>query len=157
MVYRLERMQQLNCSIETAWKFFSSPHNLEKITPKEMKFRVLSELDDSEIFEGMIIDYKVCPMANISVKWRTKITQVDFQKSFTDFQQKGPYKLWHHFHEFIENEQGVLMKDTVDYQLPLGFLGTMMHSLVVEKKLKHIFDHRFQILEDYFPKKNSEL
>lgn len=156
MIYRLERTQQLNCSLDTAWSFFSSPNNLEKITPKEMKFRVLSEIDGSEIHEGMIIDYKVCPMLNISVKWRTKITHVDFRRSFTDFQQKGPYKLWHHFHEFVENEHGVLMKDTVDYQLPLGFLGTIMHSLVVKKKLKHIFDFRYQILEDYFPK-NAEL
>lgn len=156
MVYRLERTQQLNCSIDTAWRFFSSPHNLEKISPKEMKFRILSEIDNTDIFEGMIIDYKVSPLFNISLRWQTKITQVDLMKSFTDFQQKGPYKLWNHFHEFIENKQGVLMKDTVDYQLPLGPLGTMMHSLVVKRKLEHIFDFRFRVLEDYFLK-NTEI
>lgn len=155
MIYRLKRTQQLNCSIDTAWRFFSSPNNLEKISPKEMKFRILSDIDDTEIFEGMIIDYKVSPLLNISLNWQTKITHVDYGRSFTDFQQKGPYKMWNHFHEFIENEQGVLMKDTVDYQLPLGFLGTMMHSLVVKRKLKHIFDFRFRVLEEYF--KNTEI
>ncbi len=156
MIYRLEKTQQLNCSIDTAWRFFSSPNNLEKISPKEMKFRILSDVDNIEIFEGMIIDYKVSPLFNISLKWQTKITQVDYLRSFTDFQQKGPYKMWNHFHEFIENEEGVLMKDTVDYQLPLGYLGTMMHSLVVKRKLEHIFDFRFQVLEDYFLK-NKEI
>ena len=49
-----------------------------------------------------------------------KITEVTFQKLYR-FSRKGPYKLWNHFHEFIPNKEGVLMKDTVDYELPFGF------------------------------------
>ena len=150
MKHQLYREQQLNCNIETAWKFFSSANNLEKITPKDMKFIVLTHFEDDEIFEGMIIDYFVSPLLGIKMKWKTEIIQVDFQKSFTDFQKKGPYKLWHRHHEFIENENGVLMKDTVDYELPFGFLGEIAHKLFVKSKLEHIFDYRYKILEDRF-------
>jgi len=65
MMYILKREQQLYCDIASAWSFFSSPHNLSRITPKEMGFVVLSNLTDSEIYKGMIIDYSVKPLLGI--------------------------------------------------------------------------------------------
>lgn len=150
MKYQLYREQQLNCDLETAWRFFSSPNNLSKITPPDMNFRVLSDVDNQEIFEGMIIDYTVSPILNIQMKWKTRISQVDEEKSFTDFQENGPYKYWNHFHEFIPNEKGVLIKDTVDYELPFGVLGDIAHSIFVHKKLVTIFDFRYTVLEKMF-------
>lgn len=151
MRYQLYREQQLNCDIQTAWDFFSSPNNLSKITPPDMGFIVHTQnLNNQSIYEGMEIDYTVKPLFKIPLKWTTIITQVDFQKSFTDFQKKGPYKYWNHFHEFFPNENGVLMKDTVDYELPFGFIGTIAHQLLVKQKLNNIFDYRFQYLKRNF-------
>lgn len=150
MRFQLYREQQLNCDIETAWSFFSSPLNLSKITPKNMGFNVISNLESKDIYEGMIIEYKVSPVLHIPLKWVTKITQVEKNKSFTDFQEKGPYKYWNHFHEFVPNEKGVLMKDTVDYELPFGLLGRIAHKIFVKKKLKNIFNYRYQFLDKYF-------
>ncbi len=152
MKHRLYKEQQLNCDIETAWDFFSSPKNLSKITPKDMGFTVLSDYNSEQITEGMVIDYIVSPLLKVPLKWRTRITHVEPDKSFTDFQEKGPYKYWNHFHEFIPNKNGVLMKDTVDYELPFGFLGKMAHLLFVKKKLAHIFDFRYSVLEKLFNK-----
>lgn len=152
MKHELYREQQLNCDLQTAWDFFSSPLNLPKITPKDMAFTVLSEQKTNKIFEGMIIDYTVSPLLGIPLKWKTRITSVIPNKSFTDFQEKGPYKLWNHHHEFIPNEKGVLMIDKVDYELPFGVLGNIAHALFVKKKLEKIFNYRFQILENLFNK-----
>lgn len=145
----------MNCTIETAWKFFSSPHNLSEITPASMNFVVLSDVKDKHVFKGMEIKYRVSPLLGIPMRWKTIITQVDELKSFTDFQESGPYKYWNHFHEFIPNEKGVLMKDTVDYELPLGFLGRIAHSLFIKEKLNSIFDFRYRILNDRFNSKNN--
>lgn len=150
MKYQLQRSQQLHCDLNTAWEFFSSPDNLSRITPPDMKFKVLTKFPEGGIFEGMRIRYKVAPLLKIPLSWTTIITQVNPKKSFTDFQEKGPYKVWNHYHEFIPNEAGVLMKDTVDYELPFGVLGTMAHTLFVRKKLADIFDFRFQFLEKMF-------
>ncbi|MBB6369219.1 SRPBCC family protein [Chryseobacterium shigense] len=153
MKHRLYREQQLHCNIETAWNFFSSANNLSEITPKDMNFIVLTAMENDKIYEGMLIDYYVSPLLGIKMKWQTEILKVDFQKSFIDFQKKGPYKLWHHHHEFIPNENGVLMKDTINYELPMGFLGEIAHSLLVKKKLEHIFNYRFAVLEKIFGEK----
>lgn len=153
MRYQLYREQQLKCDLATAWSFFSDPENLSKITPKDMGFVVLTKNTNGAIYEGMEIDYTVSPLLGIPMKWKTHILKVDLQKSFTDFQAKGPYKLWNHYHEFIPNENGVLMKDTVDYELPFGFLGTIAHVLLVKNKLNEIFNYRFQFLEKKFNQK----
>jgi len=155
MVHQLKREQQLNCDIETAWKFFSAANNLSKITPKDMNFVVRTKMESDEIYEGMIIDYYVSPLLGIKMDWQTEITQVNRPNSFTDFQKKGPYKLWNHFHEFIPNEKGVLIKDTVDYELPMGFFGEIAHKLFVKSKLENIFSYRFNILEKMFNQKQN--
>lgn len=153
MKYQLYREQQLHCDMETAWQFFSSPMNLSKITPDDMRFTVLSDYNDEQIYEGMIIDYTVSPIFRIPLKWQTKISQVVMNRSFTDFQQKGPYKYWNHFHEFIPNADGVLMKDTVNYELPFGILGDIAHWAFVKKKLEVIFNFRYKVLEKQFNNK----
>jgi ligand-binding SRPBCC domain-containing protein len=156
MAYQLQRIQQLQCDVATAWKFFSSPHNLSHITPKEMKFTVLSKIPDEGIYEGMLIDYTVSPLLGIPLRWQTKITQVDEGKSFMDIQERGPYRQWNHFHEFIPTADGVLMKDTVTYDLPLGLLGHVAHALMVRNKLNVIFDYRYKVLDRLFnPRKEN--
>lgn len=150
MRHQLYREQQLNCDIETAWHFFSSPVNLSKITPEDMRFEIISADDHKDIFEGMIINYIVSPMFKIPLKWRTRISQVELNRSFTDFQERGPYKYWSHFHEFIPNSNGVLIKDTVDYELPFGILGNIAHRIFVRKKLADIFNFRYVVLEKMF-------
>ncbi|WP_380900597.1 SRPBCC family protein [Sphingobacterium suaedae] len=121
MKKRLNREQQLNCDVEAAWHFISSHKNLSKIAPKDMDFTVLSDYNGEQIAEGMVIDYIVSPLRKVPLKWRTRIIYVEPNNSFTDFHEKGPYKYWSHFHEFILNKDGMLMKDTVDYELSFGF------------------------------------
>lgn len=155
MIHQLYREQQLSCDIKTAWSFFSAANNLRIITPPEMNFTVLTKLKNDNIFEGMLINYTVAPLLKIPLKWQTEITQVDNGKSFTDFQKKGPYKLWKHYHEFVENEKGVLIKDTVKYELHFGFLGEIVHRIFVRKKLKNIFSFREQVLDVIFNNKRK--
>lgn len=150
--HQLVREQQLNCNIEKAWAFFSSANNLSVITPKDMNFTVLTKLENDDIFEGMIINYHVSPLMKIKMNWQTEILEVNYMKNFIDFQLKGPYKLWHHYHEFIKNDEGVLVRDVVDYEMPFGFLGEFAHRLFVKNKLEHIFDYRKNVLEKMFNK-----
>jgi hypothetical protein len=62
---------------------------------------------------------------------------------FVDAQLNGPYKLWHHTHEFEpDGEQHTLLRDTVRYALPLGPLGEIARRLFVARDLERIFDYR---------------
>jgi ligand-binding SRPBCC domain-containing protein len=140
----------LPVDIITAWDFFSSAKNLAKITPPEMDFKILTELGDTEVYEGMIIDYTVKPLFGLALKWQTEICIVTKPSCFTDRQVKGPYSLWEHTHSFSELDGGVLMKDEVKYKLPLGFVGDLVNYLIVEKKITNIFKYREGALNRIF-------
>ncbi len=152
-MYQLQRIQQLSCDIDTAWQFFSSPHNLDRITPPSMRFRLLTELPREEIFTGMLIDYRIQPIWRIPCRWRTLITDVHYQQRFTDLQLRGPYRHWEHMHRFTPNDKGVLMEDEVHYALPCGLIGNAAHVLFVKKRLQAIFDYRYRVLQNLFTSK----
>ena len=149
-VFKLERQQLINSSLDEVWGFFTNPNNLSKITPDDMGFEVISEFIADKIYPGQIITYKVSPILNIPLLWMTEITHVVDNKFFVDEQRVGPYKIWHHEHHFEQQENGVLMTDIVHYQPPLGIIGNIANSLFINKKLKKIFDHRYQVIVETF-------
>ncbi len=114
-----------------------------------MGFIVRTELPD-KMYEGLMIEYTVSPMLGIPMNWITEIKTVKNHSFFVDEQRKGPYRIWHHEHHFKEVEGGVEMTDIVSYELPLGFLGRLMHPILVKNKLKEIFDYRRQKVDELF-------
>ncbi len=136
-----------------AWDFFSSPLNLARITPKEMKFTVTSNYTaDTKMYPGMIITYHVSPVFGIKMNWMTEITHVDEHKYFVDNQVFGPYALWHHQHHFIEIPGGVLMHDILDYAVPYSVIGRVANRVLVNKEVKKIFSYRTKAIDDLFGK-----
>jgi len=152
-IYTMEVKQELPTTLYQAWRFFSNPENLSKITPKQMGFKITSE-NEASIYPGQIITYKVGILPMIKSSWVTEITHTKDKKYFIDEQRFGPYKMWHHLHRFESNERGVIMTDKVSYKLPFGFLGSLAHILFIKNKLKSIFAYRFNYLQNYYSLKN---
>lgn len=150
-IYKIETVQHINTTIEECWDFFSSPKNLQTITPDNMSF-VIQDFDEKRMYPGQIITYTLKPLLGIKVSWVTEITVAKENEYFIDIQLFGPYTLWHHKHFFEPTETGVKMTDIVHYALPFGFLGRIMNKLVVENKVKAIFDYRRNKIEELFKK-----
>ncbi|MGM8363031.1 SRPBCC family protein [Flavobacterium sp. ARAG 55.4] len=148
-VYSKQTIQHVNATLEECWAFFSSPANLQKITPQSMGFQI-TDFDGKSMYAGQIIQYKVSPLLGIQLPWVTEITFVKENNYFIDEQRFGPYTLWHHKHFFEPAEKGVKMTDLVHYALPLGFIGRIMNTLVVKNKLKEIFEYREQKINEIF-------
>jgi ligand-binding SRPBCC domain-containing protein len=141
--YLLKTEQAIPVTLSEAWEFFSSPLNLEKITPKEMNFIVTSAYNgDKKMYAGMLITYKVSPLFGIKLNWMTEITHVREGEYFIDEQRFGPFALWHHQHHFKEIKGGVLMTDILNYAIPYGVVGRLANKIIVGKQVKKIFDHR---------------
>jgi len=142
-VYRKEWKSIVPWSLEETWNFFSRPENLEKMVPKDMKFEILSDLKNIEMYEGMMILYKVTPMLGLKLRWCTEITKIEDKKYFVDEQRFGPYAMWHHEHHFRELEDGqVEMIDKLYYAIPFGIFGRIANSMFVSKRVDEIFSFR---------------
>ena len=148
-IYTLTSEQILPISLEKAWNFFTLPTNLDKITPKEMEFRITNN-PPNKTYKGQIITYKIGILPGISSNWITEITHLEDQKFFVDEQRFGPYAMWHHEHHFEKiSEDQVLMRDIVNFKLPLGILGDLFAGKLVTDKVKFIFQSRYTILEKF--------
>jgi len=150
-VHVLRQEQRLPISREEAWGFFSTPRNLDDITPPDAGFEV-TYLSAEKMYDGQIITYKAKVVPLVSMTWVTEIKCVEEGVAFVDEQRFGPYRLWHHRHTFEEIDGGVLMTDVVHYVMPLGIIGEIARWLFVKEKLRRVFEFRRKILEDRFGK-----
>ncbi len=148
--YHLEFTQFLPLTINEAWDFFSSPKNLQKITPEKMGFKIKFQSGGEKMYAGQLIEYKIKALPFYSTTWLTEITHVDRPRFFVDEQRKGPYTMWHHQHSFEEIEGGIKMSDTISYSIPLGILGQLMNYLFIHAEINRIFAHRRAVLTQLF-------
>ncbi|NVO20339.1 MAG: SRPBCC family protein [Bacteroidetes bacterium] len=147
---RLEFTTYVPGSLSAIWDFFSSPANLGNITPPEMRFQITSP-DQDQMYEGMVISYRVSPMPMMRINWLTEITHIRENIHFIDEQRIGPYNVWHHEHHFKEVDGGVEMKDILIYSVPFGILGRLVDVIMVRNKVKAIFSFREQRIRELFP------
>jgi uncharacterized protein (TIGR01777 family) len=133
---------------ETLWPFFCDARNLEAITPPFLNFNVLGQ-SSREIGEGTLIDYRL-RLEGIPIRWQSRIDGWDPPRAFVDRQVRGPYKLWHHTHEFEPLGAGTLMRDTVRYRLHAGWLGGLAAGPKVASYVDRIFDYRARKIDELF-------
>ena len=138
-IHKLVREQFLAHPVEEIFPFFADAHNLERITPPLLSFRVVTEYP-IEMRAGTLIEYKL-RLHGLPVDWLTRIEEWDPNTSFVDSQLAGPYRLWHHTHTFEERDGGTLMRDVVRYALPAWPFGELALPLV-RRDLARIFDFR---------------
>jgi ligand-binding SRPBCC domain-containing protein len=140
-IHLLTREQLLEAPPEDVFPFFGDASNLEAITPPWLGFRVVTP-EPIEMGAGTLIEYRLRLHA-VPIRWRTTIAVWDPPRRFVDVQLSGPYKLWHHTHDFEPAPGGgTLMRDTVRYALPFGPLGAVAQRLLVRRDLARIFDFR---------------
>jgi ligand-binding SRPBCC domain-containing protein len=148
MIRTVEYEQWLPLKIDEVFPFFTNAYNLEHITPPWLNFSVL-RMSTANIQQGTEIDYRL-RLHGIPLKWRTLIERWETNRCFVDTQIKGPFKLWHHTHDFFEKDGGTMMKDTVRYELPMGMLGDLAGGWMVRRDVKGIFDFRRKIIDQRF-------
>jgi uncharacterized protein len=134
--------------LQETFAVFEDPYNLAKITPPWLNFRVTSA-ERVQMRQGAEIQY-VIRWLNIPIHWKTRITEYHPPRKFVDEQEQGPYTFWRHQHTFEETGAGTKVKDEVQYTLPFGFLGRLVHSVVVRRQLLAIFRYRQRNLGKMF-------
>lgn len=146
--YRLDREQWLPRPVDVVYAFFSRPENLQVITPPWLDFRMVQAPE--ALAAGSFIRYRL-RWRGLPIRWTTEITAWDPPHGFVDRQVAGPYALWNHEHWFAPQDGGTLMRDRVNYALPLGWAGRLAHWAMVKRDVDAIFDFRAQAMRALFP------
>ena len=163
MRLRFETEQWLPLPLPVVFAFFANPANLPPLMPKWQKARIdavalrpaplaptgtppgLAAGNGTEI----TLTARAFPLLPFRSSWLARIEDFRWNEGFCDLQVKGPFRYWRHCHSVRELKEpgsgfrvGTLVRDQVEYELPLagnnGFVGKILASPV----LRSIFMYR---------------
>ena len=144
-VHRLDREQFVTRPLDEVFEFFSQARNLEALTPGFLRFEVLTP-EPIEMRPGTLIRYRL-KVRGVPMRWVSQIEAWEWGRTFVDRQLSGPYRLWHHRHDFEARDGGTVVRDRVHYAIPLWPLGEVAHELLVRRDLEAIFGFRREAVE----------
>lgn len=167
--------QWLPYPIETVFDFFANPDNLPRLMPEWQKARIEQATyaatpyrpgsehltaPSTSIAAGqgtrMTITFLPFPFAPFRVPWDAEITDFEWDSHFCDVQHRGPFAYWKHCHRLEPQVRGVLqgtlLRDHVEYELPLGPLGDLANSLFVRRQMESIFLYRQKRTAELLPR-----
>ena len=138
-VHTLTREQRLRGPPGEVFAFFADAFNLEAITPPWLRVRIATP-HPIPMAPGTLIEYRL-RLHGVPIRWLTRIEEWQPGRRFVDVQVRGPYRLWRHTHAFEPHgRDGTVVRDTVEYALPLGPAGELANRLFVARDLRTIFD-----------------
>jgi len=145
VAHLLESSLRLPLPRETVFPFFADAFNLERITPPHLRFRILSSTP-VQMGAGTRIHYRLS-LFRVPFSWISVISEWDPPSRFVDEQIRGPYRSWRHAHEFVDESGATLIRDRVEYELPLWPFGELVYPLV-RRELDRIFRFRSDSIRD---------
>jgi ligand-binding SRPBCC domain-containing protein len=164
MASHLEFEQWVPVAVERVFAVFSNPENLPRVMPPASATKVIAinrvpppppapgTANDQAAGVGttIVTSFRVFPPLPFRARWIARITEFEWNHFFADVQEKGPFKDWHHRHDFLaqarDGVSGTLVRDVIDYEVGFGFPGAIANSLFVRRQMEGTFAGRRQRL-----------
>ncbi len=164
MTQHFETSQWVPFPVELVFAFFTNPANLPYLMPLSLRTRIEDAriqappprplaADPARRFKSVaagvgseiLISFYPIPWVPRRVSWLAVITEFEWNSHFIDAQLRGPFTAFHHRHgiqaEVRDGEEGTLVTDAIDYELPFGVLGRL-GAAFVRRHLKRSFAYR---------------
>jgi ligand-binding SRPBCC domain-containing protein len=159
MPIHLEFEQWVPFPLERVFAFFSNPENLPRIMPAASGTKVIAlnrmptlpqtgmeAVKAAGVGSIIVTSFRVTPWLPLRKRWTARITELEWNQYFADVQDEGPFKSWHHRHEFTastqDGEAGTLIRDVIDYEVGFGFIGSIANAVFVRRQMENIFAER---------------
>ena len=139
---------RIPASAEAVFEWHEAPGAFEQLTPPWARVRVVSH--EGGIRDGARVSLLVGP-APFSLRWDLEHRDYQHGRSFTDVQRRGPFRYWNHRHLITpQGPDACVLEDTIEYELPLGYLGRLFGRPLVQRKLKRLFAYRHAVTRRAF-------
>lgn len=160
--------QWMPAPVERLFLFFANPGNLPRIMPPQTGTELLrvklvpapgitpgqATVTDEQPIAGagseIVTSFRLLPFLPLRLHWTARIVEFEWNRTFVDVQERGPFKTFRHRHELIPEERhgvsGTVVRDVIDYEIGFGFVGELAQKLFVKRQMEKVFAYRQQTL-----------
>ena len=170
MQFSFHSEQWVPYPIESVFAFFANPHNLPLLMPKWQRARIEESAitpppprpaasSAAPRVAGLLagegsritISFRPFPYSPLRVPWQAHISEFVWNEHFCDVQERGPFRFWTHCHSFESETRpndagmmtnGTVLRDDVEYQMPMGALGVIAQKMFVARQVRNTFGFR---------------
>jgi len=144
---RFVKESVIRATPERVFAFHEQENALELLLPPWESARVIKSAKISQVGERAIVETWI--LGPITVQWIAEHTLYERPHMFEDVQIKGPFRSWRHRHVIELHQNGATLRDEIDYEPPLGFVGRAFAPLLVERRLRRLFDYRHEVTREW--------
>ncbi len=167
MSRRVQFEQWVAFPLEQVFLFFANPENLAPIMPPSTGTRIEDlrlvapprvPLDSQTVSKlagvgsEIVTSFRLFPFLPFRANWIAQITEFEWNHHFADIQKKGPFRRFHHRHEMTRETRngiaGTIVRDTIEYEVGLAWLGAIAEKVFVAREFERIFRYRQRSLEE---------
>ncbi len=140
---RFVKESRIDAAPEAVFAFHEAPGAFQKLIPPWETVEVVEPPESLQPGNRVVLRTWLGPLP---LRWVAVHTEYDPPHLFVDRQESGPFSRWVHHHRFVEDGQGgTQLRDEIDYDLPLGWLGRRLGGEMVRRKLQRMFDYRHEV------------
>jgi uncharacterized protein (TIGR01777 family) len=141
---QFERRSLLPVPTAEAFAWHEREGALERLTPPWEKVELVER--SGGIRPGGRVVMRVPMVPAGTTIWEAEHDLYEPPFRFRDFSKRGPFAHWVHTHSFQPmGDDACELVDSVEYALPLGALGALFGSGLVESRLARMFAYRHRI------------
>lgn len=134
----------INAPLATVWEFHERSDVLQILTPPWQPVRVVRR--QGGLAAGAVSEFWLW-LGPIPIPWIARHTACEPYRFFIDIQEKGPMVSWVHRHNFAEENRQTYLTDSIEYELPGGFLAEALLGWLVKLQLQAMFRYRHEVTQ----------
>ena len=137
----------IQASPERVFAFHELPDALRRLTPPWESAQVIQPAPDLNVGSRAIVETRIFKL--IPARWVAEHTVYDPPHMFEDVQVEGPFRRWRHRHIINPHPAGAVLRDEIEYEPPLGFIGQLAAPFVIVPRLEQLFEYRHRVTREW--------
>lgn len=139
---RFVKETYIDATPEELYEWHMAPGAFDKLVPPWQKVEIIERPETLK--EGAVLLMKVYA-GPIGVRWVARHQDFVEGRQFVDDQVHGPFESWTHTHEFLpDGDGGAILRDSIEYELPVGRVGEVFGGWFARRMLERMFDYRHE-------------
>src|SRR5829696_5970994 len=137
----------IQASPERVFTFHELPDALQRLTPPWASAHIVQPAPDLKVGSRAIVETRILGL--FTTRWMAEHTAYDPPHMFEDVQVEGPFRRWRHRHIIKLHPEGAVLRDEIEYEPPLGFIGQLAAPFIIVPRLEQLFEYRHCITREW--------